>query len=527
MKEIPLIGVFFNSMKVQKIFSGIYIIPLTILLGISGILSIFNSTYFELYMENEVPSYRQDNVLFMILGILVFVLISIWIFKRDILEKISWKSLYIGNLCYVLVLCIAFILIFHCEVACDAANVSDVSIRFLSNDYSSFQSGTYFSIFPSQLGFAAYLETIYRLVGVQNYWICQILNTICIVFSVSILHKITKEVFDNPVIEKWEIIFSFMLIPLYMYSTYIYGDIPALALGAAIVYYTIRYLKTNLPVFIWIVIGLFPFAIIIKKNNSIFLVAFCLILFLKFLQNRKWVFIVWIILSVFSVKMGTFGLEAYYMHRAQIEEFPKGTPMLAWIVMGMQEAKEENNGCGWYNGYNVNVYSQNSGNYDAMMDQCEADLKEAIQYRMENPHDSVKYYYKKFISTWNDPTFQAQINNEWYSRHVKPTTLWQYFNYEDGRILLFHCMNIFHSIILIFAFIGCLFVWGKWNLEKSFILLIVFGGMIFHWLVWEAKGRYVLPYYFILIPFAAAGIVQCYTIIKKMRQDNARNESDD
>ena len=47
----------------------------------------------------------------------------------------------------------------------------------------------------------------------------------------------------------------------------------------------------------------------------------------------------------------------------------------------------------------------------------------------------------------------------------------------------------------------------KRGLEWYTLLIAVIGGVLFHEL-WEAKSRYVLPYFVMMIPMAAAGLVE-------------------
>ena len=39
------------------------------------------------------------------------------------------------------------------------------------------------------------------------------------------------------------------------------------------------------------------------------------------------------------------------------------------------------------------------------------------------------------------------------------------------------------------------------------LLVTVFGGFLFH-MLWEAKGRYILPYFVMMLPMAAVGLAE-------------------
>ena len=59
----------------------------------------------------------------------------------------------------------------------------------------------------------------------------------------------------------------------------------------------------------------------------------------------------------------------------------------------------------------------------------------------------------------------------------------------------------------------------KRELEWYVLLIAVIGGVLFHEL-WEAKSRYVLPYFIMMIPMAAAGLMELGGAIGKWRTND-------
>ena len=70
-------------------------------------------------------------------------------------------------------------------------------------------------------------------------------------------------------------------------------------------------------------------------------------------------------------------------------------------------------------------------------------------------------------------------------------------------------LNIFQSIIFIFASFGMFKLFKKGKIEHIIFPMIFFGGFIFH-IFWETKAIYVLQYYFLLVPYAAFGLYEFY-----------------
>ncbi len=56
----------------------------------------------------------------------------------------------------------------------------------------------------------------------------------------------------------------------------------------------------------------------------------------------------------------------------------------------------------------------------------------------------------------------------------------------------------------------------KYPLEWYLLLTVILGGVLFH-TIWEAKSRYVLPYFVMMLPLAAAGLALVSGILENWR----------
>lgn len=507
-----------------KKLTAIYLIPLALIISINTIISLTSTTFFTLYQQCEFPYFQRDHLWVLFPFFLLFVLGALVLYKKRLLEKTSLKSLQIGSACYTFIFCLVTIYIFHCGATCDAGHVNEITKTFMTGDYSLPFTWEYLQIYPFQIEMVAYFQLIYSLFGVENFFAFQLINTICIVLVMFMLQSITYEIFEDEMIVKWEIIVSLMLWPFFLFVTLVYGDIPGFTLAVCAMYFTIKYIKTSQWKYALFIGLCFLFGMPIKANNAIFLVAFLITMILKMLQEKNWKPIAVAILVLIMSQLGSKSIDQYYISKAGLSEMPKGTPKVSWMVMGIQNTDETGHECGWYNGFNMNVYRESNGDYEIATKKSIEALKEAVRYHFQHPRHAIKYYYHKFVSQWNDPTFQSQLMNEWYSRHVKQTALWKFFNYGLGRKILYHFMNIFHFIVFFFISIGSWSFLRQWNLSGAYVLLNTFGGMMFHELIWESKGRYTLPYYVILIPFAALGIWKFVQYVdNKMTKSDIKN----
>ncbi|QSY58257.1 hypothetical protein BLI708_02845 [Bifidobacterium imperatoris] len=181
--------------------------------------------------------------------------------------------------------------------------------------------------------------------------------------------------------------------------------------------------------------------------------------------------------------------------------------------MGMQDSPLAP---GWYNSYVTEVYEKGNGNPSVINELSKQAIHERTSYFLHHPKEAARFYAWKEITQWSDPSFES---------------LWTVFGGVDDKDLnsdsklqlsfrqgtlrwayTFWCDVIQSLIYMGTAFM--LFVKRKqWEPEQLALLLIFLGGFAFH-TMWEAKSDYVLPYFILLIPYAAAGLVQLRNITK-------------
>lgn len=507
--------------KGTKILTCFYLIPF----GAMVLFNIFNSllrtTYFDLYKDMETAKYRWDNPL-MLLAVCVVLLVFICIFrkrgwgKKRNIEKLS--VLFSG------VICLFVVLLFRCEVTCDSGFLSDIAIEFLQGNYRAFEQGEYLYRYSFQIGMVALLELIYKVFGVENFIVFQIINVICIMIIIALLNKITWELFEDEQICRMEAFLSMGMLSLFLFATFVYGDIIGWAFGVGSIYYMIRYLKTDR----WQNIGkaavLLAFGIVVKSNINILVVAAAIAILLHAVKSGNYKMLAWILGLVLISQTGVALVEGIYVSRAGLEEYPEGIPKIAWVAMSMQEGDEGGYACGWYNSYNWNVYGENDFDRDRTIQACMENLMQSLKKFCHEQRYAINYFYKKFTSQWNAPTFQAMITNEWNSRYVENLSpLARFFIYGLGRDILYGFMNFYHFFMFLCTGVYCRFSLRKWSLEKAYFVLNIFGGFLFH-MLWEAQSRYILGYFVLMLPLAAWGLNQLAEGLSKIPYKRIRKE---
>ena len=495
-----------------RILTYFYLAPFGLMVAFNTFNSLLRTTYFDLYQYVEAARYKWDNPVILIPVSGGVILLFYFISRRGWGEKVNVEKL---ALCFCGAICLFIVLLFRCVATCDSETLSDIATEFLKGNYQSFEKGEYLYRYSFQTGMIALLELIYRIFGVENFIVFQIINIAAIVVILRMLQKITWEIFADRQICRWEAVLSMGMFPLFLFSTFVYGDIIGWAFGTGGIYFVLRYLKTDRCGYILRAALLFAAGVAVKSNINILVVAAVIAILLHSIEHRSCKPLIWVIGIVLISQSGVWIVNNIYLIRAGLEEFPAGIPKIAWIAMGMQEGDEGGYACGWYNGYNWMVYEENGFDRILTIQACMENLMSSLERFFHEQRFAIDFFYKKFTSQWNAPAFQAMITNEWNSRYVENLSpLAHFFIYGFGRDILYSIMNLYHFFIFLctIAF-SCIFP-RKWTCEKAYFVLNIFGGFLFH-MIWEAQSRYILGYFVLMLPLAASGL---YGMLSKTGQ---------
>ena len=481
-----------------------YLIPAGLLLTFNMFFSLFQTTYMELYEYTEKPLYKADSPFLLLLITFLFIGMLGFLFHKITVSESFCKRIEKFSIIFSVILCLLIIFIYRVRVSCDSQALSEIAIAFLKGDYSGFTDDGYLAHYPHQLGMIAFLELTYFIFGVNNFTVLQFLNLIAICFIVYFLHRITEELFHNSQIQILLSILCVGMLPLYLYVTFIYGDIPGMGFTVPAIYLITRYLITKKRVLLIPASLCMGLAVLLKSNNTIILAASVIILMLFAIKDKDWFSLLFAATLLLFSSAGSICVDSYYAKEAGLSDIPEGIPKIAWIAMGLQENEYIENG--WYNGYNWTTYTECGLDAAKTTEVCISSIKESIRSFLSAPKSGIHFFYKKFISQWNDPGFQSQITNEWYSRHRDDhSPLALYLIYGNGRLVLEWLMNIYHFLVLLGASICTFTHIRKRSLPVAFLILCVFGGYFFH-MFWEAGGRYGLGYFVLCVPMAACGL---------------------
>ena len=431
----------------------------------------------------------------------------------ELKQKIR-KNLFIGTIGIYIIFNIIWAIAVNPKVTGDSVHVCNLAQTFYrKNDgellnnftYAGITLRQYMQAYPQQVSLAFVFSIFFKIIHFDIMEVLRVLNIIGNVLIVLALYKINKQLSKKYKTNKvllFTLIFTFISLP--MLVTFIYGDIPSLALCLLSIYFMMRYTETR-KITYPICASIFTMvAYMMRMNSLIFIIATVIYLVLTFFKEIKnythkqnllniLIIIAYIIISIIPASL----VKGYYASKYNLDK-NKIYPNISYFLMAMEEGPRGN---GWYN---EDIAKPALNNPENVKNEYFGRIKNRLIYFSENIDYTFKFYTMKIASMWTENTYSAIINNKLEKNNllenaIKPLTFYQ------KALLILTCLC---SLIVL--------IQNRKNIsmEMIFLITIFVGGFVFH-ILWEAKSRYIIPYIIVLIPIASININTPKTISKK------------
>lgn len=435
--------------------------------------------------------------------------------------------------------------------ASDCGSVYYAAKQFAVNDFSAVSyRDSYFSVYPFQLGLAFFYELIFRFARNDNFHILQGVNALCLVLCTVSQYHLCGRLFRKRAAQIYTLLLTAFCLPLIMYGSYIYGEVPSFAFLLFGTWMLLVFLEgpaqpvspdtsspkplcpssfadtggtasrktsdadgANRPVRILSgILALLSLAasVLVRKNSLVFMIALGIILVLWLMQSRRAFshkktalylvyFILLFALSVSAIPM----VQALYAKRSG-EKINPGIPSSTYLAMGLMEADA---GPGHYNGYNFDTFTIDA-DYDA---ETAARIgweayREQLSYFASHPGYSLHFFFQKFCMEWLN-TGWSIFDSIYVSFGERLPVIESCFSGSLYGILKDYMTN--YQMVLYLLSAVCTFVLLRSKKNDAVFLylfpLTAFGGALL-FLAWEASGRYVLPYAVFMLPCAGYGM---------------------
>lgn len=452
----------------------------------------------------------EFNNFIYIIGMIILA-ISLYIINKVINEKIYKdiekkkkirKILFISTITIYVIFNIVWCIFVRPPIVGDQIHACNLAQTFYNGNleeflpnmtYANIPLSEYMQAYHQQISLSFVFSLFFRIIHYDGIGILRVLNIIGNIFIVIALYKIGTQLSKSHKINKVLLFFLITtFISLTMLSTFIYGDIPSIALCLFSVYFIMKYNETGKIKYPIIASILTMIAFMMRMNSLIFIIATVIYLLINVFngitkrnikQNLIKVLIIamYIIISIIPSSL----VKTYYLNKYNLDK-EKEYPNISYFLMAMEESRRGN---GWYN--------EDIGE-PALKDPINKEIeykdriKERLIYFSKNLDYTFDFYTKKITSMWAENTYSAvrsnvSKENDQIVNITKPLMLYQ----KTLLILMCTC-----SLIIL--------IQNRKNLSVDviFLITIFIGGFAFH-ILWEAKSRYIIPYIIALIPVAS------------------------
>ena len=289
-------------------------------------------------------------------------------------------------------------------------------------------------------------------------------------------------------------------LPYAFFAPYVYGNLPGLHAMLLAALGLMRYLtggkKRHL---VWMTVFML-LACLLKQNMLIAAIAAAIVLCLWAMEQKRWLpaFTAAVMIALCATTGNVINHVVESRTDANLSE---GFPTSSWIMMGLSESDREP---GWYNENSYTYYTEYGYSKATHDELSKADIRHRLSVFAADPVYTLRFFGRKTLSQWNDPTFQSVLVNE-LSRNPERSPL-ALSLYERGKAyrLVSWVMDELHVLALVGIVLWLWLCRRERGLAHLFFPLLLIGGFLFH-LVWEAKGQYTFLYFFPLIAFGALG----------------------
>lgn len=535
---------------------------LTLLLSMLLFAGSFLTTCYADNMETQQVLLRPDNLLWNLLELAGFGLLfcgCLYLYEK-IGEKFR-RGLLVFTLTFVFGLGILLILFGRTVPAADALSVYNAAAEWiLGNTDIIHPTVSYLSYYPQQIGLMAFLELLLRIWNLTGLsvpaWHFIKLVYVCLLCGAIWFQYLSLQYLWPENYKKISCCYLVLVccnLPMIMYSSFVYGEIPSFAALSVGWYLLLRLLGSGtaphmLCRMLFTGLGSILFltlSVMLRKNSLIPIIAVLLVLLFEALRfgrsvrSRLCLLGMAVCLAVTSV--GILPLVQKCYEKKSGNTLSSGVTAMSYLAMGMQEASR---GCGWYNGFNIDTYDTAGMDTAIANEISRLAIDERLTYFREHPGYTADFYLHKHLSQWVDGTYasrQATLatyggRSSFFKEVYEGSLSGGYIEWCNAW------QNVLYLGVMVFCIdslkkrrkskvagqttgqtAGCSAdqmaeqlgtdLLGADQLYVYVGLIAVLGGFLFH-TFWEANSRYIFSYSLLLMPYCGAGV---YTGICRIR----------
>lgn len=465
-------------------------------------------------METQAVCTGWDNLLLNLLGgfflCIFLVFVASFVAKRGVKCK---KLLLFVTLGWILALGAILILFGKTVPAADAMSVYGAADSLAKGDTSVIHpTDSYLSYYPQQVGLMAFLEILIRIwnllgINVPAYHFIKGIYVLLLCVAVLYQYKSVHLLWENDTTDCLYLLLAGSNLPMIMYSSFVYGEIPSFTAFSVGLYFLLLFIKNPSLLFPGSFSLLFlTLSVMLRKNSLILIIAVCLVLLLEWVRSHRHSLVLLATLCAMAALLILPCVQKGYEIRSG-SYLRSGVPAMSYVAMGMQESSR---GQGWYNGYNINTYQACSMDTALTNDLSRQSIRDSLSHFREDPGYAIYFYAKKFLSQWTDGTYASRQATLATFGGRRP--LFQRIYEGDLSAFYIQYCNLYQNVIYLGVLLFCIAPYCRkrnrfrhTGLPLYIGFIGVIGGFLFH-MIWEANSRYIFIYGLLLLPYAAWGL---------------------
>ena len=291
-------------------------------------------------------------------------------------------------------------------------------------------------------------------------------------------------------------------LPLFIYVPFIYGEMIMVALSLLLALLTLRFIQTQ-KWYYAVCAVLCSFLLVAFRMNSLIPVLACTIALVLAALKKNAVKNLIVALFVFIAGATSLNvLHGIYSAKSGLE-FNEGVPMVAYVAVGLQDCIPSP---GWSNNWNLTTYIETGYSEEETEKLSDESIRTSLGKFKNDLGYTWDFFSKKFSSQWNEPSFSVfQMVNYTETEHSKTYDDF-YYGRLNTNLLAFMDQYLFIVYVLLLIFLLYGFRHRDYDISQMVLLIAAFGGMLFH-MIWEGKSRYTMPFFAVMIPYMALGMI--------------------
>lgn len=406
---------------------------------------------------------------------------------------------------------LAWVLLSDTVPQADQRMLSEIASELNQGNAASLAPGAYAGMYTHQLGLITWLRVLFWLFGNGNFLAYQAFSALTVPLIVYCADGILREMLSGRELEAAEPVLLLLMLcfaPMVLYTPFVYGDLASVAFMLLAAWMLLKCLDR----FSWrrgcaLALAIAA-AVLLRSSSLIFVIACSIVLLIRSMSREKGP----VLRTAACLVVGVLAVQGLLKlsYAGQVSE-ASAMPAVLWVAMGTRETAL---GPGWFDGYNVIVFSESGFDRAVASRKAWHDIGIFLDRIRHDPAYVADFYLRKINTQWNVPMVQSLAMNNRFSE--PPTGIVHSVYFGGLRVLLETLMNLLQLGLYGGAAAALLLRRNrKAAIQHQVLLITVFGGFLFT-LLWEAKSRYVLPYLILLIPTAAIGWMELWRRGAKM-----------